>query len=315
MNLDFFVVMSSLISLFVLIAVGYLAVRFKIIKPEASIHFASLLLKITLPCTIFISLAQKEYDPAFVHDSLIIIAAGFIAYPAMLYFARLIAKPLGIPEGTRGIWAFTCAYNNCGFMGFPVALALLGSEGLALAVMLNITFNATAYSLGAIEISRDNPNNQGGKMDVKSIIFSGINIALVLSLIFYFGKLGVPELIAAPINYLSAITTPLSMVIIGMALAHSHGLEIITDKFAWMSTAMRLLIYPAIILLILKFIPLGNNPMVGAVFVLIMAMPAASVTAVLCEMYNGNINFAAKVMFIQNLMCVVTIPLVCMFLG
>ena len=265
-------------------------------------------MKVTLPCTIFISLVQKDYDPAFVHDSLLLIAAGMIAYPGMLYLSRLLAKPLGVPEGSRGVWAFTCAYNNCGFMGFPIALALLGAEGLALSVMLNITFNLTAYTLGAIEIARDNPNHEGGKLDIKGIIFSGINVALVLSL-------KINDMIAAPINYLSNITTPLSMIIIGMALAHSHGAEVLTDKYAWLSSAMRLVIFPVIICLILRVFPLGSNPMVNAVFILIMAMPAASVTAVLCEMYGGNIDFAAKVMFIQNVLCIVTIPLVCMLIG
>lgn len=307
--------MSSLISLFVLIAVGYLSVKSGVLKPEASLPFSSFLLKVTLPCTIFISLAQKEYDPAFVHDSMIIIAAGIVAYPAMQYISRFLAKPLGVPEGERGVWAFSCAYNNCGFMGFPIALALFGAEGLALSVMLNITFNVTAYTIGAMEIERDNPNHEAEGLDLKSIIFNGINFAIVMSLVFYFGRLRVPEMIATPITYLSNITTPLSMIIIGMALARSHGLEVITDKYAWLSSIMRLLVYPAVICAILRVLPLGSNPMTSAVFILIMAMPAASVTTVLCEMYGGNIAFAAKVMFIQNVLCIVTIPLVCMMIA
>ena len=315
MNLDFFVVISNLVSLFALIAVGYLAVKSGVLKPEASAHFSVFLLKVTLPCTIFISLAQKEYDPAFVQDSMILIAAGLIAYTGMQYISRLMAKPLGVPEGCRGVWAFTCAYNNCGFMGFPITLALLGAEGLALSVMLVIAFNITVYSIGAIAIAGDRPDHKAEGLSMKGIIFSAVNIATVLSLIFYFGGLKVPELIASPINYLSGITTPLSMVIIGMALAHGHGLEMLTDRSAWLSSLMRLVVYPVVICLILKVIPFGSGPIVGAVFVLIMAMPAASVTAALCELYHGNIEFAAKVMFIQNVLCIVTIPAVCMLLG
>ena len=167
MNLDFFVVMSNLISLFSLIAVGYLSVKSGVLRPEASLSFSSFLLKVTLPCTIFISLAQREYDPAFVHDSMLLIIAGIITYPAMLYISRLLAKPLGVPEGERGVWAFTCAFNNCGFMGFPIAYALMGAEGLALSVMLNITFNVTAYSLGALEIGRDSPGHKAEGLDLK----------------------------------------------------------------------------------------------------------------------------------------------------
>ncbi|MBQ3446900.1 MAG: AEC family transporter, partial [Synergistaceae bacterium] len=78
MNLDFFAVASNLVSLFVLIAAGYIAVKTGVLKPEASSHFSSLLLKITLPCTIFISLVQREYDPAFARDGIITIVAGIV---------------------------------------------------------------------------------------------------------------------------------------------------------------------------------------------------------------------------------------------
>lgn len=314
MHLDFFVVMSNLVSLFVIIAVGYLATKSGILKHEASAVFSSFLLKVTLPCTIFISLVQKEYDPAFIHDSLIIMAAGLIAYPILLYVSRMLAGVVGVPAGTRGVFAVASSYSNSGFMGFPIALALLGAEGLALSVMLNITFNITLYTLGALVISQDSLNHEGHELDVKGIIFSGINISLVLSLVFYFGQIEVPDKIAAPIKYLSDITTPLSMIIIGMALARSHGSEVLKDKYAWLSTLLRLIVYPVVICMILRVFPLGSNPMVGAVFVLINAMPAASVTVVLSEMYGGNIDFAAKVMFIQNVLCVLTIPLVCMLL-
>ena len=101
------------------------------------------------------------------------------------------------------------------------------------------------------------------------------------------------------------------MIIIGMALARNRGSELFTDKAVWSSAIMRLLVFPIVLGVIFKFVPLGSNPLVSAVFVVMMAMPAPSVTAVLSEMYHGNINFAAKVMFIHNLLCVVTIPLVC----
>ena len=73
-------------------------------------------------------------------------------------------------------------------------------------------------------------------------------------------------------------------------------------------------IIPSDLCLLLRFIPFGGNPLIWAVLVIVVAMPGASVTAVLCQIYNGNIDFAAKAMFLQNLMCVLTIPLVCMIL-
>ena len=314
MELDFFTVASNLISLFALIAVGFIAVKAGALKPEASSHFSSFLLKITLPCTIFISLVTREYDPAFVKDGIITITAGLVAFPAMLYTSRWLAKLFHVPEGRRGVWAFVTAYSNSGFMGFPVALALFGAEGLALSVMLNISFNVTIYTLGAMEIIRDNPNHGSEGISMKSIIFSNINIATVLSLIFYFGRINLPSSAAVPISYLSGVTTPISMVIIGMALAHSKASDLFTDIHAWTATAMRLIIYPLMMCGILRLFPLSGNRLVGAVLVLINAMPGASVTAVLSEMYGGDVDFASRIMFIQNILCMATIPLICMMI-
>lgn len=314
MNLDFFLVLNNLLSLFALIAVGYAASKSGVLKHEASAYFSALLMKITLPCTIFISLVQREYNPAFVHDSIIIIVAGMIIYTFLLYLSRFLAGLFGVPKGCRGVWGFLCTYSNSGFMGFPVALSLLGPEGLALSVMLNISFNITIYTLGAIEISRDNPNHGSDGLNMKSIIFSNINIATVLSLIFYFGRISLPSTAAVPISYISNMTTPLSMFMIGMALAHSKASDILKDFHAWTATAMRLVIYPVALCLILKIFSISSNPLVSAVLVLINAMPGASVSVGMCEMYHGNIDFAAKIMFLQNVLCMITIPVICMMI-
>lgn len=314
MSLDFFTVASNLVSLFALIAAGYIAVKTGVLKPEASPHFSALLLKITLPCTIFVSLVTREYDPAFARDGVTIIIAGIIAFPAMMYISRGLSGVFHVPEGRRGVWAFITAYSNSGFMGFPIALALFGTEGLALSVMLNVAFNITLYTLGAMELIRDNPNHGSEGFDVKSVIFSNINIATFLSLIFYFGRISVPSAVIVPLSYISGITTPLSMVIIGMALAHSKASDLFTDIHAWTASAFRLIIYPVIMCVILRVFPLSDNHLVAAVLVLINAMPGASVTAVLSEMYGADVDFAARAMFIQNVACMVTIPAVCMLI-
>ncbi len=314
MSLDFFTVASNLFSLFALIAVGYIAVKTGVLKPEASHYFSVFLMKITLPCTIFISLVTREYDSAFARDGIIIIIAGLVMFTAMLYTSHWLAKIFRVPEGRRGVWAFISAYSNSGFMGFPVALALFGVEGLALSVMLNIAFNITIYTLGALEIIHDNPDHKSEGVDMKSIIFSSINISTALSLIFYFCRIKIPFAVEAPVKYLSDVTTPISMVIIGMALAHSKVSDIFSDIHTWTASALRLIIYPLISCLVLRVFPLSDNPLVAAIIILINAMPGATVTAVLSEMYHADVDFAACIMFIQNLACMVTIPLVCMMI-
>lgn len=311
MNLDFFAVMSNLISLFALVAVGFFAARAGLLNHNSSALFSKLLLKITLPCTIFISLVSRDYDAKFVYDSIIVIILGVIFYTATLYSSRFIARFLNVPENSRGVFAFASTFSNSGFMGFPIALALLGGEGLVLSVMLNVALNITLYSIGIFELSDKNSS----KINVKSILFSNINAAIVLSFIFYFGQIKLPDFIAAPVTYISNITTPISMFVIGTALTELNGLYVFRDKYVLECSAMRLVIVPLCVWAIFKLIPVNQNPLIAASFVLANAMPAASTTVVLTETLNNeNVGFAAKIMFVQNLLCLITIPLVCMII-
>ena len=336
MHLDFMVVFSNLLGLFLLIGAGFLAARLRILPKEASPYFSTLLLKITLPCTIFISLATKEYDPSFIKDSLLTLGIGLIAFPAMQLLGSAGARLLRVPEGKRGIWAYGCAYPNTGFMGFPICLALFGAEGLALAVIYNITFNIYVYSIGAMAIAGDGAGDaahtagdaagavsasgsaggrvaRAGRPSLKKVLFTGINFSVLLSLIFYFGRIPVPGPAVIPLTHLSNITTPLSMLITGIAIGQNRGAELFSDRDAWTASAARLLVCPLLLFAVLSHLPIQNRMIVSVVSV-IMGMPVPGVTTVLAETYHGNLSMAAKLSLLTNLLSMVTIPLICMLL-
>ena len=313
MNLSFLFVLTNLAGLFIIAAIGYVFTKAGVFDRSHVSIFSALLLKLALPCTIFTSLVSGEYDPKFIHDSLIIISIGMIAFPVLLIFSEFIAKFMGVPVGSRGTWAFCSTFSNSGFIGFPIALRLFGAEGLLLAVMFNIAFNIYIYTMGAIVISHDSTEKHE-HMNLKSILFSNINLALILSLVFYFGRIPVHEIIMTPLKYLSDITTPLSMVIIGIALGISSGKDFLTDINAWTSNLMRLVIYPVATCFILKLLPI-DNILISAVVVVIMAMPVAGVSSTMAEIYHGDLSLVAKITFISNIACIITIPLVCMLIG
>ena len=148
---------------------------------------------------------------------------------------------------------------------------------------------------------------------LKKILFTGVNAATLLSLLFYFGQIPLPKVAVMPLTYLSNITTPLSMFITGMALGLSKGSALLSDRDAWTATAMRLLVCPLLAKLVLTPFPFPN-PLILPIVVVTMAMPTPGVTTVLAEAYHGNMDMAAKVSFISNLFALVTIPLICLLL-
>lgn len=305
------VVMSNLIGLFILIAVGYVAVQTKTLSLHLSAPLSRALLQIFLPCTIFVSLVTQKFHMAFLKDYLIIIAMGFVLFPAGMLFSLLLAGILKVADGGRGIWAFGATYSNNGFMGFPIVLSLLGPEALSLAVIFALPFNVIVYSLGVKLICLDS-QGKAGCINWKRVFVSNINIAIALSLIFYIGGISLPRWVMIPLNHLSSVTTSLSMIVTGMALTKGNVSDLLKSRDVYTCTAVRLLLYPLLLILLMKILPF--DPLVESTIVIILAMPAPSITAVLAETYHANMKLAANIVFLTSLFCIITIPVITILL-
>ena len=175
--------------------------------------------------------------------------------------------------------------------------------------MLGVPFNLLMYSLGVWQVSRDAPDSGGkGGISWRGVLLNGINISLFLGLIFYLAQIPIPQVIFSPLEHLSNITTPLSMLITGLSLA-SHPLSsLFRDRDAITCVAARLILFPLLSWLLLLPLPLPN-PLVGQVILVIMAMPSASVTTALAQRYQGSTDLAARAVCLSALLSILTLPL------
>ena len=305
--------MSNLVGLFLLIGVGYASVWGGLLPLSSTGVLTSLLLKITLPATIFTSML-RPFDPEFARDALIVVVIGTVLFFLYAAVSAGLARVFRVKEGRRGVWALCTTFSNNGFMGFPVAYALFGDEGLALAVMLGIPFNLLMYSLGAGQVSRDRrAEGEKTQLSLKQILFSAINGALLLGLLFYAAQIPVPEVIVSPLEHLSNITTPLSMLITGMTLAGGPLSSLFRDRDALTCVVTRLVLLPLLTWALLLPLPIPN-PLITCVMLMIMSMPSAAVSTALTERYGGDRELAARSVCLSSLLCMVTLPLIALLL-
>lgn len=308
-------VLTNLVGLFLLIAVGYAAVKLNILPAESSGVFSRLLMKVTLPCTIIVSLV-REYDPSFLSDILICMVLGFILFPMNGLLAKPLSRLFKVDNSHRGGWQFSATYCNNGFMGFPITLALFGQDGLALACIFGIPFNALIYTVGA-KVMLSDVKTASGNFNWKNVLLTGVNCSTALGLILYFGHIGLPGMLLSPLTSLSNITTPLSMFITGMNLAKSSIRDTFRSRDAVTCSIARLIILPLAGFAVLKLLDAlfhFQNPLMVGVLFIILAMPTAAATTTLAEMYDADQEFAARSVFLSSLFCVLTIPVMSMLL-
>lgn len=306
-------VFSNLAGLFLLIAVGYAAVKFQVLPASSTKLLSNLLMRVTLPATILTSLV-RPYDAAFIRDGVLIAVLGAALFALYGLLALPASRLFRVPQGRRGVWIFSSMFSNNGFMGFPVALALFQEEGLALAVFLGIPFNLLAYTLGPKLMCMDHDaQDNTPPPSWRSILLTGVNCATVLGLVLYLCHLSIPSTLSAPLTYLSNVTTPLSMLVIGMNLTEGRVGDLLRDRDVFSVTFLRLILFPVLTWAILRLLPI-SNPLVVGVTLIIMAMPAPAISAILAESYHSDKEFAARSVFLSSLLCLIIIPLISLLL-
>lgn len=316
MQLNIFAVLSSLTGLFLLIGVGYAAVRLKILPVSASGVLSAIVLKIALPCTVFLSLL-RPYDPDFLGDLLMSAFLGLVLVPPSAALALCAVRLFHVRPGHQGMWAFCATFCNNVFMAYPVVRAVFGADGLTLAAVFGIPYTLLIYTLGAWMIRRDVSADNGRPIEWRKLIFTGINAAAVLGLFFYLARLSLPEILLAPVTYISNLTTPLSMFVTGINLTAGTWSENIRDRDALSAAFTRLIPSPLAALILLKLIralfPFAN-PMAFGVAQLILSMPTAAVATILAETYQVDRRFAAREVFLSSLFCILTIPVMALLI-
>ncbi len=307
--MGFITVITNLTKMFLLILLGFLVVKLKVMPGQTSKPISSLMLKVCLPASMFVSMV-RPFDPLFLTSGVIAIISCAVLLLAYTVLAVPLSKLFKAPDGRRGMWQFCVTFSNNAFMGYPVVLALCGEEGLALAIFFTIPFATIYYTLGVYQIIQDAPGPVNRKkVSLARVLVNPINVMIVLGLICYILQVQVPEVILSPIRYMSNVTTPMSMMVTGMALAQGNAATVFKDRDCFTVSFVRLLVLPILTLLVLRMIPFPNELLLP-VMVLIMAMPTGSVSTMLAEEFGGNTDFAARSVFLTSLLCLITIPIV-----
>ena len=302
-------VFSRLLELFLMSGAGYAMVRLQILPPVAAKRFSSLLMNVTLPATILISL-YRPFDAAFLRSIVIIIGLGLLCFGLYVGISALLSRPFRVPDGRRGMWILACTISNNGAMGYPVTLALFGEEGLVLAVFLSVSFNLLACTVGPKLVCMDRGGVKGvPAVSLRTLLFSAVNLAALLGAVIYVAQLPIPSMLESPLTALSNMTTPLSMLIIGISLSSGKIRTILRDRDVFSASFLRLVLLPVLTWALLLPLPV-EDPRVKGVLLIIMAMPCAAFVSILAEEYEVNVEFAAELVFLSSLLCMITIPLI-----
>lgn len=235
-------------------------------------------------------------------------------YPLVLYCAIAIViaiglayllSPLFAKKGyNRCIYRYALTFGNFGFMGNAIVPAILGAEKLYEYMLFSLPAYIGVYTWGlAILI----PRSTGKSNPLKNLLNpSMIAVALGVTL----GLTGAAEYMPSFFNDtlagLGSCMGPIAMVLTGFVIGDYSFKTLLQDKKVYAASVLRLLILPALFILMLKLLGANNTVLTMCLFV--FGTPLGLNTVVFPASYGGDTATGASMAMISHVLGVITIP-------
>ncbi|MGM0409517.1 MAG: AEC family transporter [Bacillota bacterium] len=301
--MNFALIINQILTLFIIIFIGYILQQKGYIDKKIEKGLSRLLLKVVLPALIISSMIV-EIDAELIDNIILMTIISFLSYFFLILFSKILMKILNVSVNRKVVFQFLLIFSNVGYMGYPVVDAVFPEYGIFYAVFNNIVFGIILWTYGVYLF---NSEKDDYKIKWKNIFNNGV-IASIIGLILLLTSYKPPEPIMGALNYISNMTFPLSMFIIGASLAKVNFKSIIKDKLLFFVTVLRLLVLPISLYMIL--LPFDIPEIILIISVLLVAMPSAANTVIFAEEYEGNSTFASEAVFLTTLFSLFTIPLI-----
>ena len=293
---------QQVIVLFLLIGAGAAAVKTGVLKAEGRQTLSNLLVYLVVPAMIVHSY-MMEFSEEILRN--LLAAFGLSIFAILIGTVITLALTHRQKDRRAPIFRFACVFSNAAYMGFPLISALFGSEGLLYASAYVTVFNILLWTMGYGMVS----GSSNPKEVARSLLHTPVLYAMVVGLAIYLLQISVPALIAQPLELLSNMNTPLSMIITGILIATGDLKHIFTDRHTWKLAALRMLLIPAVCLAAFAALGLLRFGMSAQVVLLLECCPAAAITSVFAVQFGHDEQFAAGCVVLTTLLSILTLPL------
>ena len=309
------VVIQQMVIIFILIGIGMILFRRRLLSEEGSKQISGLIINVTNPALLICS-ALDDGPKASLRDLGIALAAYAAVFAILIAVGFLLPCLLRVPKDLHYAYQMLTVFGNVGFIGIPLASAVLGSESLIFVSIFNLLFNLLIYTLGisllqraAGQAEKEVTIPSSGRL--QKLVNAG-TVSAAVTVIFYLGNFHVPTVISSALSYTGRATTLLSMLVLGVSVAQIAPKEIFSHPKLYLFTLLRQILVPIGCILFMG--SLIDNRLILNTMLLMVAVPAANMPLMLPKQLDMETDSISQGIILTTILSLVTVPVACLFL-
>ena len=302
MNIDLKTFYFSLITIAIIIVLGYILGKLKLISKETNKDLVNLLLSVFMPAALL-----NAFPSAYSKDSISMFSQGFIGgiltMLGMIIVAHFIFNKKLFKRELNYEAKFAFIFNNATFLGYPLISTAFGPTGVIPYCGFIVAFNLALFSYGVWLFE-----HKISLKFIKNLFFNPNILAVAAGAAIFLAQIELPSPITSSISYVAAATTPLSLICIGYMLSRAHLKTVFKRWRLAVIAALQLVLAPTITWAITSLLHFPTE--VVLICTLIQALPTATSLGLFAEKYGGNQTESSELVVISTLLSAITLPLV-----
>ena len=274
---------------------------------------AKLVTQVALPCYMLYTITQR-FTAADLLKMLPALRFPALSMVILLGIATAVARIFAVRQDRRGLFISMFFNSNTIFVGLPINQALFGDDSIPYVLIYYMCDTTFFWTLGTYLIQRDGEGE--ARFDLKTSlkkVFSPPLMGFLLGLVLVMLQIKLPAFLASDLQYLGNLTTPLSMIFIGLSVSHVGVKQLVLGKDQLLILLGRFVVAPLLMATIVYWVPLPS--LMKQVFIIQSAMPVMTNAPVVARLYGADSDYAAVMVTETTLATMVMIPILMLLMA
>ena len=317
-------VLSALIPVVLLIAIGFIAGYARWLRAESIKDLSNLVFLVLTPALMFrtmstVHLEQLDFKP---------VAAYFLA--ALLMYA-LVLLTQGLSRRSA-VLAMASTFSNSVMIGVPLVGLAYGAPGLVIVFTLLSLHSMVMLTAGTLVLelavaremasgisdptAGENPQTRRPiwatvLIALRNSIIHPVAVPVIAGLLFAQTGWALPEVVDKPLQWLGTAFGPMALLLVGATLSSTAVGSHLRGAVA--VTLVKTLIYPLAVWLIATLLGLSGLPLV--VIVVVAGLPIGANVFLFSQRYKVAQELVTASVVVSTALAMVTVPLVMVLVG
>lgn len=307
----FLITLGAVAVLLLMALVGFLLAKGKVLSDKSTADISKILIFVSQPALAIYTFMSTEYSPEKLVDigifALLVLLIHVIIMGGSYFVLRKKCK-----DPIYRIMTIATTMSNCAFFGIPILEALYpGQSGdlIIYTIVYAVVMNIIGWTIGSAIISQNVKY-----ISVKKLLTNPALIGALVALVLFVTETPITEAetLFSIITATAKMSTPLSMMAMGIRLAGMNFKHVFGDYRVYLTIAVKQFVMPLVAFLIVWIF--NVDVWLARSFFIISACPAASVVLNYSEIVGAGQREAASMVLLSTMLSIGTLPIMSLML-